>query len=147
EDAPAVVRHLHVIEVRPAFVIDADCGAEIDLIGLEAFGAHLLPPIDELRLPRLERALELLVVGEVDVVRDTLGIDDRAHVLLQSNSGRSGRPYMVRAPRSPTAFGRWKIQFCQAERRAKIFVSIVSGPAKRRLASIPVRASGERLTR
>ena len=37
---------------------------------------------------------------------------------------------MVRAPRSPVAFGRWKIQFCQAERRPKIRVSIVSGPAK-----------------
>jgi hypothetical protein len=40
--------------------------------------------------------------------------------------------------------GRWKIQFCQAERRPKILVSMVSGPAKRRLASMPVMASGER---
>ncbi len=32
-------------------------------------------------------------------------------------------------PRSPTAFGRWKTQFCQAVRRPKIRVSIVSGPA------------------
>src|ERR1044072_9192573 len=47
------------------------------------------------------------------------------------------------APRSPTAFGLWKIQFCQAVRRPKIFVSIFSGPANRRLASIPVSASGE----
>ena len=51
------------------------------------------------------------------------------------------------APRSPTALGRWKIQFCHAERRPKIFVSIVSGLAKRRLDSIPVSASGEKEAR
>jgi hypothetical protein len=48
---------------------------------------------------------------------------------------------------SPTAFGRWKIQFCHAVSRPKIFVSIVSGPAKRRLASRPVIASGENAAR
>ena len=51
------------------------------------------------------------------------------------------------APSSPTALGRWKIQFCQAVRRAKIFDSIVSGPPKRRLASRPVSPSGEKLAR
>src|SRR5262249_29126854 len=147
EDAPAVVGHLHVVEVRPALVIHAHGGPEVNLVLLEAFGAHLLPPVDELRLPRLQRALELLVGAEIDVVGNPLRIDHRAHVRLQSNSGRSGRPYIVSAPRSPTALGRWKIQFCQAESRAKILVSSVSGPAKRRFASIPVSASGERLTR
>jgi len=43
--------------------------------------------------------------------------------------------------------GRWKIQFCHAVSRAKIFDSIVSGPAKRRLASRPVSASAEKLAR
>ena len=41
----------------------------------------------------------------------------------------------------------WKIQFCHAERRAKILVSMVSGPTKRRFASMPVSASGEKLLR
>ena len=31
----------------------------------------------------------------------------------------------------PTALGRWKIQFCHAESRAKILLSSVSGPPKR----------------
>src|SRR4051812_7480911 len=47
------------------------------------------------------------------------------HVLRKSNSGRACVPYEVNAPFSPTAFGRWKIQFCQAVRRPKIFVSMV----------------------
>ena len=47
----------------------------------------------------------------------------------------------------PTALGRLKIQFCQAVSRPKIRVSIVSGPGKRRLASIPVIASGLKLAR
>ena len=53
----------------------------------------------------------------------------------------------VNAPFSPTAFGRWKIQFCHAVSRPKIFVSIVSGPANRRFASIAVSASGENAAR
>ncbi len=35
------------------------------------------------------------------------------------------------APSGPEAFGRVKIQFCQAVSRPKILVSMVSGPAKR----------------
>src|SRR2546421_368698 len=47
EDAPAVVGHLHVREVRPTFVVDADRRAEEDLVFLEAERAHFLPPADE----------------------------------------------------------------------------------------------------
>ena len=64
EDAPAVVGHLHVVEVRPAVGLDADRRAQEDVVRLEARRPHLLPPADEVRLPGLERALELLVVGE-----------------------------------------------------------------------------------
>ncbi len=39
------------------------------------------------------------------------------HTRSQSNLGRSPLPYTFRAPLSPTAFGRWKIQFCQAVSR------------------------------
>jgi len=56
-----------------------------------------------------------------------------------------GLPYFVSAPCSPTALGRWKIQFCHAVNRPKILVSIVSGPANRSKASMPVSASGESL--
>ena len=56
-------------------------------------------------------------------------------------------PNTLSAPASPTAFGRMKIQFCHADSRPKTRVSIVSVPPKRRFASIPVSASGDRLAR
>ena len=56
-------------------------------------------------------------------------------------------PYNWRAPCSPEALGRWKIQFCQALSRPNILLSMVSGPPKRKLASMPVKASGEKLAR
>src|SRR4029079_17885190 len=118
---------------------------DVDLVViLKALRAHVAPPLDVLRLPMLERALQPLVAGQVDVVRDLLGGN---HVRFQSNSGRPCSPYDLSAPFSPTALGRWKIQFCHAVSRPKIFVSIVSGPAKRRLASRPVIASGENAAR
>src|ERR1700720_3746062 len=43
--------------------------------------------------------------------------------------------------------GALKDQFCHAVRREKIFDSMVSGPTKRKLASMPVRLSGEKLVR
>jgi hypothetical protein len=33
QDAPAVLRHLHVVELRPALRIDADGGAQVDVLG------------------------------------------------------------------------------------------------------------------
>src|SRR5205807_3971034 len=56
-------------------------------------------------------------------------------------------PYTFSAPVPPTALGRMKIQFCHAERRPKMRVSIDSGCTNRRLASRPVSASGESATR
>src|SRR6187455_2760789 len=66
-----------------------------------------------------------------------------AYVRTHENFARSGFPYNVSAPCSPTALGRWKIQFCHADSRPKILVSMVSGPGKRSDASMPVSASGE----
>ncbi len=56
-------------------------------------------------------------------------------------------PNTFSAPDSPVAFGRMKIQFCHADRRPKMRVSIVSATPKRRFASMPVNASGDRLAR
>src|SRR5204863_7572223 len=112
---------------------------------LESRRPHLAPPIEVGGLPMFERAHQALVARQANVVRDFFGGDH--YVLLKSNEGRPSRPYVIRAPFSPTAFGRWKIQFCQAVRRPKIFVSIVSGPAKRRFASMPVNASGDSAAR
>ena len=99
EDAPAVLRQLHVLEVRPAFGIDADRRADVDLVVvLEALRPHVLPPLDVFRLPVLERALQPLVAREVDVVRESFSAGNHdllivlrvgLHVRFQSNSGRA----------------------------------------------------------
>ena len=70
QNAPAVFRHFHVVELRPALGIDADRGAQIDQRLLEAFRPHVHPPVDVARMPALERAQHLPVLGEIDVVRD-----------------------------------------------------------------------------
>ena len=74
EDAPAVLRQPHVLEVRPARRIDADRGAHVDLVVvLEPLRPHVLPPLDVLRLPVLERALQALVQVQIDVVGNLVG--------------------------------------------------------------------------
>ena len=47
QDAPAVVGHLHVVELGPALGIDRHGGAQIDQRLLEAFRPHVLPPVDD----------------------------------------------------------------------------------------------------
>jgi hypothetical protein len=68
EDAPAVVGHRRVAVAGPARGVDADGGAQVDVVGLEVAGTHLVPPVQERGLPFLQRPLQLAVVGEVDVV-------------------------------------------------------------------------------
>src|SRR5688572_30689396 len=55
--------------------------------------------------------------AEAKLIADSSKLTADTYVLLKSNSGRAWEPYAVRAPLSPTAFGRWKIQFCQAVSR------------------------------
>ncbi len=76
EDAPAVLRHLHVVEVRPALGIHADRGAQVHVDVAGAFRAHVGPPVLELGLPVLERALQRAVAREIDVVRNLFGVID-----------------------------------------------------------------------
>src|SRR5262249_55308650 len=148
EQSPAVLRHLDVVELRPPLRVDAHGRPEIDVLGLKAIGAHLHPPVEELRMPLLQRTLQPTVVGKAHVVRDALAIVDTGHhTLLRSNSLRRPVPYTSSAPLGPTALPRWKIQFCQAESRPKILLSSVSGPPNRIEASMPVRASGENAAR
>ena len=81
EDAPAIVGHLHVVEVRPSRRVDAHRGAQVDVERLRAFGPHLVPPRDVAGLPVLEGAVERAVAGEVDVVGDPAGgVDGVSHV-------------------------------------------------------------------
>ena len=103
EDAPAIFGQLDVVEVRPAGGVDADRGAQIDLVAvLEPRRPHVAPPIEVGRLPVLERALQPLVAGEVDVVGNafaeiiscsvTFPPSTCVYVLFQSNVGRPSRP-------------------------------------------------------
>ena len=71
EDPPAILRQLDVLEMRPPFRINADSGPHVNLVViLKALRPHVAPPLDVLGLPVLERALQALVAGQVDVVGD-----------------------------------------------------------------------------
>src|SRR5207245_10648729 len=132
EDAPAVVGHLEIPELRPALRIHADRRAQVDVARLVALRPHVAPPLEEPRLPFLQRALQAPVAGEVDVVRDALQIvDGPHHTLLRSKSLRSPVPYTWSAPFGPPAFGRWQIQSSPASRPPEILVDTVSRPATR----------------
>jgi hypothetical protein len=76
EDAPAVVRHLHRAVLRPALGIHRHRGAQVDVVALEILRPQVAPPVEELRLPVLERALQRAVAADVDVVRDFFGVVD-----------------------------------------------------------------------
>ena len=87
EDAPAVVGHLHVVEVRPAVRLDADRRAQVNVLLLEAVGTHLAPPVEVVGQPLFQRALEPLVFRQVDVVRDAL-VEIHAHDYFSTSSLR-----------------------------------------------------------
>ena len=76
QDAPAIGRHLHIAELRPAGGIDADGGAQIDLRLLESDRTHAGPPVEIFRPPALERALKLLVRAERDIVGNDIVVAD-----------------------------------------------------------------------
>ena len=68
KDAPAIVRHFHRAVAGPALRIHAGGGAQIDVGGGEVIRPHLAPPVEKVRLPVFERALQRLVAGKIDVV-------------------------------------------------------------------------------
>ena len=82
KDAPPIVGHLDVAEMRPALGFDTDRGAEINVGAARAFGPHIAPPVEEAGLPVLQRALQRLVGGEIHVVRDLLVVVDAHRVVL-----------------------------------------------------------------
>src|SRR4029453_13993664 len=65
ENAPSIVLHLHVIEMRPALRLDADRGAEADVGAPGSFRSHGVPPVEIPRLPLLKRPLQRLVAREI----------------------------------------------------------------------------------
>ena len=101
EDAPAVVLHRDVAEVRPALAADVDRGAQVDVLGRQR-RAHRLPPVEEVGLPRLQRPLQPAVLVQLDVVRDLLACSRWQWSSLRLASGRSrpaGRCRTCAAPR------------------------------------------------
>src|SRR5215831_18214213 len=76
EDAPAVVRHLDISEIRPALRIDAGRGAQENLHRLRVVGPQRAPPVEEPWTPGLERPLQAWIGREIDIVRNFLGIVD-----------------------------------------------------------------------
>src|SRR6059036_3623732 len=91
EDSPAIVGHLEVTELRPALRIHAHRGAQVDVVRLRAVRTHVPPPLEELRLPLLQGALQAAVLAQVDVVRDPLRVVDAGHhTLLRSNNVNLG---------------------------------------------------------
>ena len=102
QHAPAVFRHLHVVEFGPALGIDADRGAQIDQRFLEALRPHVVPPVEVAGVPLLQRALDARVLPERDVVGDQAVIVDCCDIhelrpLVVSRAQRSalavrGRP-------------------------------------------------------
>jgi hypothetical protein len=70
QNAPAVLGHLHVVELGPALGVDADGGAQIHVGSLEPFRPHGHPPVDVARMPLLQRLQHTLIVLQPDVVGD-----------------------------------------------------------------------------
>src|SRR5206468_11602779 len=73
---PSVGADLYGVEMGPALRVGAWGGGQVDLEPARFLRADVVPPLDEVRLPLLERALQRAVVGEVDVVRDLLAVVD-----------------------------------------------------------------------
>ena len=72
EDAPAIVGHFHVIEMRPTFRSDIDRGAQPNVLVLKALRPHVVPPVEVVRQPLLQSALQTLVFRKIYVVRNAI---------------------------------------------------------------------------
>ncbi len=70
KDAPTIVRHFDEIKICPTIRLNTDRGAEVNVLLLKAVRAHLLPPVEIVRQPLFQRALEFLVFRQVNVVRN-----------------------------------------------------------------------------
>ena len=82
ENAPTVVAHLDVAELCPALWVHADSGTQIHIHVGGALGAHVVPPIDEVGLPLLQRTLQGAVFAQVDVVRNFFAVVNTGHECL-----------------------------------------------------------------
>ena len=61
QNAPAIFRHLHIVELRPALRINRHSSAQIDHRFLEILRDEIVPPVDVTGVPFLQRLLDPLV--------------------------------------------------------------------------------------
>jgi hypothetical protein len=76
ENAPAIIRHLHIVELGPAARIDRIGRAQVHQRLLEALGPHVVPPVDIAGVPAFEGFEHLAVRREIHVVRNLGGVVD-----------------------------------------------------------------------
>ncbi len=74
KNSPAVLRHLHVVKLRPSIWLDADRSAQVNLIIVALVRAHVVPPAHVRRLPVFQRPLQAAVPPQIHVVRNFLGV-------------------------------------------------------------------------
>eukprot|EP00043_Microstomoeca_roanoka_P022424 m.486 g.486 ORF g.486 m.486 type:complete len:462 (-) comp217_c1_seq1:31-1416(-) len=81
QNAPAVFRHLDVVELGPAFGVNRNGGAQVDHALLEVLRDQVVPPVDVTGMPFLQRLQHALVrrqahiVGDLGVVADIDEVD------------------------------------------------------------------------
>ena len=112
ENTPPVIRHFDVTKLRPTGRINAHCRAQVHLVLHRTFGAHVVPPVQVVRLPMLKRTLQRFVLGQVDVVRDFFAVvDARLHERFPIKTGfgerDSGCNALRREPRYTTTHIVW----------------------------------------
>jgi len=146
EDPPAVVGHLHRAVLRPRPPASTETAVRrYTSFCWKSLGPHLAPPLQETAAASARaRALQRPVVDQVHVVGDFLGVVDGAHTRSPIEFGfGAGAVDLERARARRRRWGRLKIQFCHAVSRPETRASAWSpGRRKRRLASMPVSASG-----
>ena len=129
-------------------------GAQIDVVGLEVARAHLVPPVEE----RAAASARARAAACGSSARSTLfGMrlaDSRSPCAMRLDPSPSRiaacvpLPKSLSAPCSPIGVGADEDPVLPGRQPAEDLASpCVSGPAKRRLASMPVSASGDRLAR
>src|SRR5262245_37020397 len=72
KDAPAIIGHLYVVVMRPPVRLNTDGSAQINISLLKPRRPHLAPPVQVIRQPFFQRALQALVIGKIDVIRNAV---------------------------------------------------------------------------
>ena len=104
KDTPAIFRHPQMAVMGPTLGVDADGGAQVDLEVAGLDRTHIVPPLQIGRLPAFQRPQQAPVVGQADIVGNSLVIVDVHGLRLAC--GRNPAVYRcrtvsVRHPRRP----------------------------------------------